>query len=263
VRLLRCNSKAFFAALILFAVIKTMCAQQAAPGIQPVTLETLLARLGEQAAALERSMPGFTCLQTASSDELLPGKKNTEPKVTRHVTFTANVRVRRGPDGQLAESAEFLTVNGQPFTGGGFTMPAYAQGGFRQALAYFLPSQQVCFRYKLSAGRIEFEGPPDAAKIPGCRSAGTHGFAALDDEGNLLHLERRVSLQGTLAYALIPFAELDLAPVTLKDVTYRLSSHLLSERQNGRFLDRFESTYTGCKLFTATVTIGPAANVPQ
>jgi hypothetical protein len=255
VRLLRLIS------MILCAAAVTMHAQQ--PPTQPVTLTAILARLGEQAAALERSMPSFTCLQSASSDELLPARKNSPEKVLRHVTFTANVRVRRGPDGQLTESAEFITVNGQPFTGGGFTMPAYAQGGFRQALAYFLPSQQVCFRYKLAPDRIEFEGAPNAAKIPGCRSAGTRGFATLDADGDISHLERRVSQQGTLAYALIPFAALDLAPVTLKDVTYRLSSHLLSERQNGHSLDRFEASYTGCKLFTATVTIGPAADMPR
>jgi hypothetical protein len=257
-RLLRLMSMA------LFALSGAMHGQDpSAQAAQPVTLTAILARLGEQAAALERSMPSFTCLQTASSDELLPARKNSPEKVLRHVTFTANVRVRRGPDGQLTESAEFLTINGQPFTGGGFTMPAYAQGGFRQALAYFLPSQQVCFRYKLAPDRIEFEGAPDAAKIPGCRSAGTRGFATLDADGDITHLERRVSQQGTLAYALIPFAALDLAPVTLKDVTYRLSSHLLSERQNGHSLDRFEASYTGCKLFTATVTIGPAADMPR
>jgi hypothetical protein len=229
---------------------------------QQPTLETLLARLGEQAAAFDRSLPNFSCLQTASSDELLPGKKNEPPRVLRHVTFTANLRVRRGADGQLTEAAEFLTVNGQPFTGGGFTMPAYAQGGFRQALAYFLPGQQACYRYTLSTDRIDFEGGPDAAKLPGCRSVGVRGFVTLDPTGNILHLERRVTAQGTALYALIPFAQVDLAPVTLNDVTYQLSSHMVSERPNGKFLDRFESTYTNCKLFTASVTLGPASDAP-
>jgi hypothetical protein len=237
----------------MLALVATTHAQQP-------TLETLLARLGEQAAAFDHSLPSFSCLQTASSDELLTTKKNAPPKVLRHVTFTANLRVRRGTDGQLAESAEFLTVDGKPFTGGGFTMPAYAQGGFRQALAYFLPRQQPCYRYTLTPGHIDFEGAPDAAKLPGCRSAGVRGFVTLDANGNLQHLERRVSAQGTALYQLVPFAQIDLAPVTLNDIPYQLSSHLVSERPNGHFLDRFESTYTNCHLFAATITIGPATD---
>ena len=229
---------------------------------QQPPLESLLARLGDQAAAFDRSLPNFSCLQTASSDELLLTKKNAPPKVLRHVTFTANLRVRRASGGQLEEAAEFLTVNGQPFTGGGFTMPAYAQGGFRQALAYFLPGQQPFYRYTLLSNRIDFEGVSNAANLPGCRSAGVRGFVTLDPAGNLEHLERRVSAQGTRLYQLIPFAQVDLSPVTLNDKSYQLSSHLVSERPNGKFLDRFESTYSGCKLFTATVTLGPSADVP-
>jgi hypothetical protein len=225
-------------------------------------LASVLARLGEQAEKIERSLPSFACQQSATSDELRPGKHGTPDKVLRHAEFTANLRVVRGADGALVESAEFLTVNGQPFSTQGFVMPAYSQGGFRQSMSYFLPGQQPCYRYTLTPGRLDFEGAPGSAEREGCRSAGTHGFVLLDAEGNITHLERRVSVQGVALYHLVPFASLELAPVTLNGESFRLSSHLVSDRQNGPFLDRFETTYTNCRLFAATVTIGPASETP-
>lgn len=222
----------------------------------------VLKHLGDEATALDRSMPSFTCLQTASSDELSP-RKDGQPKVVRHVEFTANLRVRRRADGKLNESAEFLTVNGRPFDANGFTMPAYAQGGFLQAVSYFLPNQQSCYVYKLDGDRVEFRAAPHAAEDSHCRSAGTTGFALLDAEGNLRHIERNVAAYGVTTYHLIPYAAVDLAPVLLNGAKYPLSTHLVSERPNGHSIDRFESNYTDCKLFTATVTIGPATEPPD
>ncbi|QMV18735.1 hypothetical protein GOB94_08605 [Granulicella sp. 5B5] len=235
-------------------------AQQPASGDR---LADVLVHLGAQATALDRSLPSFTCLQKANSDELREGRHDQPAKVLRHVEFTANLRVRRLADGKLAESAEFLTVNGKPFDANGFTMPAYAQGGFLQAVSYFLPDQQRCYVYTLAGNRVDFTAAPNAAADSHCRSAGTTGFALLDDDGNLKHIERNVSAYGAAVYHLIPHAEVDMVPVTLNGVTYPLSSHLVSERPNGRFLDRFESRYTGCKLFTATVIIGPVTSMPE
>lgn len=227
------------------------------------TLATVLVHLGEKATELDRSLPSFSCLQTAISEELEPAKHEQPPKVLRHVEFTANLRVRRMPDGKLVESAEFLTVNGKPYTVGGFTMPAYAQGGFLQALSYFLPGQQSCYVYSLNGNRIDFEAAPHAAADTNCRSAGTHGFALLDTDGNIQHIERHVSAVGVYTYHLIPYAAVDLVPVTLNGISYQLSGRLISERPNGHEIDRFDSTYADCKLFTATVTIGPATDLPD
>jgi hypothetical protein len=235
----------------LWLLGSTVCA--ASLHAQQNDLATVLARLGEQAERIEQSLPSFACQQSAASDEVRKGK------VQRHVEFTANLRVVRDGVGVLTESAEFLTVNGQPFTTQGFSMPAYSQGGFRQAMTYFLPDQQACYRYTLSPGRLEFEGAPGSATRSGCRSAGTRGFALLDANGDITHLERRANVQGVIAYHLVPFAAVDLVPVVLKGETFRLSSHLVSERQNGPFVDRFETTYSHCRLFAATVTIGPAS----
>lgn len=248
--------------LIPLAVVALAASLQAQESATSSRLQRLLAHLGEEASALNRTLPSFTCLQTASSDELRESRHEQPAKVLRHVEFTANLRVRRVADGNLVESAEFLTVNGKPFDANGFTMPAYAQGGFLQAVSYFLPDQQHCYVYTLTGDRVDFTAAPDAAADSRCRSAGTTGFALLDDEGHLKHIERTVSAYGVAVYHLIPYAAVDMVPVTLNGVTYPLSSHLVSQRPNGRSLDRFESSYTNCRLFTATVTIGPATSVP-
>lgn len=220
-------------------------------------LKAILIRLGEQAAALEQSLPSFGCTETAISEEL---RKN---KVIRRVDFTALLRVRRSADGSLNESTEYATVNGKPFTGGGFTMPAFSEGGFRHALGYFSPDRQSCFRYTLTPGRIDFESALEGALRSVCRSRGTRGFALLDADGNVTHVERSVSLEASAAFHLSPFAAIDLAPVTLNGTAYQLSHHLLAERPNGKSIDRFEADYTDCRLYISTVTIGPAAEAPQ
>jgi hypothetical protein len=230
---------------------------------QQPTVESALAKLGDEAVALDRSLPSFQCLQAASSEEVERGRHGQDGKVLRRVEFTANLRVRRGDDGKLAESAEFLTVDGRPYSANGLAMPAYARGGFLQPMSYFLPDQQHCYIYALHGNRIDFEAAHGAAKMADCRSAGTRGFALLDGAGEVTHIERRVGSEGVAAYGLIPFAAVELTPVALHGQSYQLSSALTSERPNGRLVDRFEARYTGCRLFTATVTIGPAAETPE
>ncbi len=223
---------------------------------QAADLKSLLIRLGDEARSLEQSLPSFGCTETAISQEL------RKDKVIRRVDFTALLRVRRAADGTLSESTEYATVNGKAFTGGGFTMPAYSEGGFRHALGYFAPQQQPCYRYTLTPGRINFETAPGPL-LPTCRSAGTKGFALLDADGDVTHVERHVTGEAATAFHLSPFASIDLAPVTLNGTTYRLSHHLIAERPNGKSLDRFEADYTGCRLYTSTVTIGPTTDVPE
>jgi hypothetical protein len=242
--------------IILFALALTFASSPLHAQQSQSDLKSLLIRLGDEAAALEQSLPSFGCTETAVSQEL------RKDKVVRRVDFTALLRVRRAADGTLSESTEYATVNGHPFTGGGFTMPAYSEGGFRHALGYFAPQEQPCYRYTLSAGRIDFETAPGPLK-PSCRSAGTRGFALLDAEGNVTHVERTVAPEAASAFHLSPFAAIDLGPVTLNATTYRLSRHLVAERPNGKSIDRFEADYTACRLYTSTVTIGPTTDLQE
>ena len=129
-------------------------------------------------------------------------------------------------------------------------------------MLYFLPNHQPCYRYSLSPGRIDFKTAPGTASNSTCQNQGMRGFALLDAAGNVTHLERRVSPKAAMELRFANFAAFDFANVDLDGRIYRLSHHLLAEIPQGRTIGRFEATYTGCHLYTATVTIGPATQVP-
>jgi hypothetical protein len=244
----------------LFNIALCLCSvaflRSSATAQQDVPLQQELQRLGAAATALDHTLPSFTCEEAVLSQRL-HGKK-----LQQQTSFTATIRARRSADGTLDESYALTTLNGNPFTGGGFSLPVYVRGGFDRAMLYFLPSLQACYRYRLSPGRIAFETAPDAASNATCKNQGMRGFALLDAAGNVTHLERRVSPKATVELHLANFAAFDFASVDLDGHTFRLSHHLLAEIQRGRTTGRFDATYTHCHLYTATVTLGPATELP-
>ena len=223
--------------------------QQSGGGSSALTQE--LERLGAAAEALEHALPSFTCQQTAMSEYLLNGK----PK--EHDEFTATTRSKRAPNGTLAETFEVTRLNGRPFNGTSFQFPFYVSGGFDRAMRYFTPEKQACYRYTLSPGRIDLETAPDVAAHPQCADEGLKGFALLDADGNVSHLERTVTSKAEKDRGLAPFASIDFGAVELNGKTFRLSRHVFSESVQGRFVLRFETTYSECRLFSVTVKIGP------
>jgi hypothetical protein len=224
-------------------------------GADGAALERELQRLGVEAEALDRSLPSLTCQESALSERIDRGK------VKRHVAFTASMRAVRTPGGPLHESFTLTTVNGKPYSGKGMALPYYTAGGFDSAMVYFMPAHRACYHYSLSEGRIGFETAPDAETLAQCRNDGLHGFALIDTDGNVTHLERTVSAEATRDFHLVPFAAIDFAPVELNGHVFGLSSHLVSEYPEGDSKGRFEATYFDCKLFSVSVTIGPAAPV--
>jgi hypothetical protein len=244
---------------MLLGIATAPCFLTAQEAASPTTqqagsLQSLLQRLGEQATLLQHSLPSLTCMESVISQEF------RHKLVARSVDFTASMRAVRSSDGDIRESYEFKTLRGQPFSGG-FVMPIYVAGGFTRSLRYFMPDQQPCYQYKLNGNRLDFE---TAANLPeGCRTRGIKGFALLDDTGNITHLERRVADRSSVEYHLVPLAVLDFTPLALNGVTYLMTRHLYAEEPNGGSIDRFEAEYSDCKLFSATVTIGPAVEAPQ
>jgi hypothetical protein len=238
-------------------------------GQQVRSLEQTLDRLQEQAVELGRELPSFTCDETVVSEELHGGR------VRRRVDFTATLRLKRTGSGALAESYQYTSRNGTPFTGGGFSYPIYVEGGFDKAMGYFTADARSCYRYWLAgdtlggvggrgAGRIDFASGPAAAERTGCET-GLQGFALFDAEGHITHLERRVDPVAGKDRRLVPFAAIDFAAVELNGRSYRLSHRMVAETprdRSGKTVDRFEATYSGCRLYTATVTLGPASEVP-
>jgi hypothetical protein len=244
-------------ALTLGCVLFSSSNAPAQQDTTPPTLQQELQRLGVAATALDHTLPSFTCQETVVSQRL-QGKK-----LLQQTNFTATIRANRAADGTLAESYQPTTLNGKPISGSAFGLPVYVAGGFDRAMIYFLPSLQPCYRYKLSPGRIDFETTPHSASPLSCEYIDTHGFALLDATGNITHLERRVSPKSAIHLHLAPFAAFDFADIHLNDRTYRLAHHMQAEVAQNGFVGRFDATYTDCHLYTATVTIGPASEVPQ
>jgi hypothetical protein len=170
------------------------------------------------------------------------------------------VRTRRNVDGVLEESFSASERNGKTVGNGRIDLPFYVGGGFDHAMDYFGSSRQACYRYALNGDRIDFETAPDVLSHPQCRNDELHGFVVLDGDGNVAHLERSVSLEAAQKFHLVPFAAIDFGAVELGGKTFWMSHHLVAEYPQGAGKARFEATYADCKLFAATVKIGPASD---
>ncbi len=218
------------------------------------TLAQQLQRLAATATEQIRTLPNFTCHETATS-QLLQNQK-----VRSNVHVEGTIRVIRKPNGDFVETYTYKRPFHLLFIP--TRLPYFVRGGFGSALNYFDPSAQACYRYTLSPGRIDFatrSGP-----VPGhiCQDQGLKGFALLNSNGDITHIERTVPEAVARPLKLAPFAAIDLAPVTLNGRIYQLSHHMIATQPLGNETGHFEATYTDCKLFTATVTIGPATEVP-
>jgi hypothetical protein len=219
-------------------------------------LQRVLKKLGEEAVELEKSLPSFTCAENVVSQELRDGK------VRHSVTFTATLRAQRKADGHLDESFQITTLDGRPFTNGRVAAPVMMSGGFDQAMRYFHPEQQLCYEFRLSPGRIDFKTTTDSLSH-GCPEKDMAGFALLDTAGDVSYLERTVPVKAAKPLKLATYAAVTFAPVKMGDTTYRLSSHVVGEMPHGKSIGRFDATYSNCRLFKSTVTIGPAEMLPE
>jgi hypothetical protein len=220
-------------------------------GGETPALKQELGRLGAAAVELEHSLPSLTCQETGKSEFLVGGKTKKRDE------FTATLRAKRDSDGALDETFEVTKLNGKSSTRRDFRFPFYVSGGFDRAMRYFAPMQQACYRYSLGPGRIDFVTAADVALHPQCVDEGMRGFALLDAQGNVLHVERTVSSKEAQERGIAPFASIDFGDVELNGTMFRLSRHMLSQSTQGRFGLRFDATYSDCRMFTATVKIGP------
>lgn len=217
-------------------------------------LEKELAQLGAGADELDKALPSFTCTETGTS-QATRGRK-----VIRDVKFSATLRAHRVNDtGAHNETFTITELNGQPYTGA-YAFPLYVSGGFDKGMLYFAPRLQACYTYALLPGRIDFATSPDVDQHPQCRNEKLEGFALLDKNGNVTHLERRVPAEIANQSRLAPFTSIDFAPVELNGQTFRLAQHMISEHTYEHTRARFDVTYSECKLFHVTVTIDPLAD---
>jgi hypothetical protein len=218
-------------------------------------LPGLLARLGAESVALRRSLPSFTCDEDAVSYAVRNGKTH------RRSELTGTLRMTRTAAGDMEETYTFK--GGRFLLLGPLDVPLTVSGGFDRAMVYFAPGIQACYRYILSPGRIDFVARTEASRPTFCNEPGTRGFALLDAQGEITHIERTVVPEVAKQLKYVPYAAIDIAPVSLNGRTYELSHHMVAEKPlNEDTTGHFEATYSNCRLFAATVTIGPATVVP-
>ncbi|MGA8941074.1 MAG: hypothetical protein WB439_18060 [Acidobacteriaceae bacterium] len=244
-------------ALVLAASLllaSSLSAQQSPSTSSSTPLQTQLQRLGAVANAQILSLPNFTCEEAATSQFIRDQKAHS----TVHMQGT--VRVIRKPNGVIAETYTYKRQFHLLFIPR--FLPYFVSGGFEAPLTYFLPAAQACYQYTLSPGRIDFAtrtGP-----VPGhiCRERGLKGFALLNAASDVTHIQRTLPEAVAKPLKLAPFAAVDLAPVNLNGNIYLLSQHIIATQPLGNGEGHFEATYTNCRLFTSSVTIGPATEVP-
>ena len=228
-------------------------AQQTSAVAPSPTLAQDLQRLGAEATSLSQSLPSFTCDETAVSQAIRNGK------IVRDMRLSGTLRMVRDRAGALDESYTFKHDHVLFFVP--VIPPLYVRGGFDSALSYFSPGQQSCLQYSLSPRRIDFETRTDA-NASACKQRGMKGFALLNAEGNVTHIERTVPLDVAKPLKLATFAAVDLAPIELNGRAFQLSNHMTAEKPLTGAMGHFEATYTHCHLFAATVTLGPSTEVP-
>lgn len=236
------------AALVLAAV--GMAQEQG----QSPELRTELKKLAGVAEMLRDDLPSFTCQETAKS-QLIKKKK-----VKQQVQIVGEVRVQRVEERRLQEELKVAQVNGKPFAGGGIKAPVMVQGGFGESLFFFLPEIQPCFDFTLTGARLEFATRREMLGRPGCDVAGTlRGFALLDADGNITHMEREVPPEIASQFHLVDANTIDFVSMELDGRTYPLSARMTADVRGDGEVKHFEAAYSGCHLFTATVTILPGA----
>jgi hypothetical protein len=213
-----------------------------------------LQHIASEANDLYHSLPSFTCEENAVSQAI----RNN--KVRRNVQLSGSLRMTRDSTGKLSETYTFKRDRLLFFIPS--SLPIYVSGGFDSALSYFSASAQACYRFSLSAGRIDFETRTDPISAHACKERGLRGYVLLNANGNVSHIERTIPADVASPLKVATFAAVDLAPVDLNGHTYQLSRHIVAEMPIIGATGHFEATYTNCHLFTATVTIGPSTQIP-
>jgi hypothetical protein len=222
---------------------------------QSAELRAELKKLAGVAEMLRDDLPSFTCQETAKS-QLLKKKK-----VKEQVQIAGEVRVQRVEGRRLLEQLNIAQVNGKPFAGGSVKAPIMVQGGFGESLFFFLPEIQPCFEFTLTAGRLDFVSRPEMLERTGCDVAGTrHGFALLNAEGNVTHMEREVPAETASEFHLVDSNTIDFVSTELGGQAYPLSAKMTADVPADGEVKHFDAVYTGCHLYKATVTILPGVS---
>lgn len=214
-------------------------------------LQSRLAQLAAASEDIERRLPNFACRETLVSQEVRAGRVKTE------VHAAGDLRIVREPDGKLDEHFEATERDGKPTGGKRLKLPLFVLGGFGHALDTFSAATQKCMRFHLAGNRLDFQSV--APVEPNCRQhAGVTGYALLDPEGNIMHIERQVEASAAREMKAAPFGVIELSRVQLGGSVFSLSTHVEAEMPKGDSDLRWRADYSACRLFHVSVTMRPA-----
>jgi hypothetical protein len=221
----------------------------------PDLLQSRLEKLAVVSEDLEQHLPSFACKETLLSQE------NRGGKVKRVVRAVGDLRVQRDGTGKLGEHFQATEMNGRAIKPEKLRLPMFVSGGFKNALDFLRVDSQACFRFSLAGNRLDFDSGSEAL-APGCeKHIATRGFALLGDNGDIIHLERRVPDEVALQRNAVPFGAIDLSRVELGGNSFLLSTHVIADIPNDKSTYHWEATYSECRLFSVSVKIGPSTPV--
>jgi hypothetical protein len=217
------------------------------------SLQGKLARLAVASEDLQQHLPSFTCKETLVSQEVRGGKVKME------VRAAGELRVLRDPTGKLNERFQATERNGKPIRPDKLRLPIFVSGGFKNALDFVHADTQACFHFSMTGNRMEFESGSEASRPVCANHTETSGFALLNDNGDISHLELRVPEDLARQRHSVPFGSIDLSRIELGGKSFLLSTHVVADME--KFTYHWEATYSECRLFSVGVTIGPATPV--
>ncbi len=238
--------------IIAFFVVVSLGVAALGQTASNATLQARLARLAAASEDLQKHLPSFACKESLISQELRGSK------VKREVRASGELRVLRDGTGKPAEHFMAAQRNGQTITPDRLRAPIYVSGGFANVLDYFKADMQGCFRYSVSGNRIDFESSPDVHTALCDHHSDTRGFALFDGDNDITHLERTVPYEIARQRNAVPYASIDLSRVELGGSSFLLSTHVIAEIPIRKDNLRWEANYSECRLFSVSVTIGPA-----
>jgi hypothetical protein len=215
-------------------------------------LQVRLAKLAAASLDLQKHLPNFACKESLISQELHGSK------VKREVRASGELRVVQDGMGKPIEHFQATERNGQTITPDRLRAPIYVSGGFANVLDYFEADMQACFRYSVSGNRVDFESSPDVHTTLCDHHSETRGFAMFNDDDDITHLERTVPYELARQRNAVPFVSIDLSRVELGGSSFLLSTHVVAEIPMAKDNLRWEANYSECRLFSVSVTIGPA-----
>ncbi len=232
------------------------------------TVAELLPKLVENGRRYQEALPSLSCEESIVSQEVKHGK------VKKEVHVEATLRVKRTGRTRPAfeDTHDFKTHDGISYLVDPHVhYPYFATGVFSNALGFSSLAELACFDIALDdAGpekplRLDLKTKDHAGDSPACDWAlpGLAKTILIDRaSGHITHLDRTVPRKLAEKLHEVEFGSVDYAPVELGGETFWLPSRV--ETRGDKDEGRMQAVYTGCKRYTASVTItGGTETVPD